>query len=377
MTDTSPPRSQSPVQMSSVLASVERQLHDLWTQTTPDEPQRTRVCTMNLVVIASSDEIAAAYVPIVDTLTQSVPSRAIVVTIDGSTPEMFLEGNVSAICGIDDERTCSERVTLRASGAACARIASAIDALIVPELPTTLVWLGRVYTDDPIFRELAQGAERVILDSQLTSFGSVRALVKWTSEQRHRGPGVADLAWTRLSIWQEMCARFFDDPAMRPLASGFEELRVAQVCDRGARLGPEASLFLGWLAARLGWRTERVAGALRLRRADGRLLNLVLSAATAQAAPPLVLARVSFRAAASGVEAEGSLTREQGSSDSELLRYRLDVNLPCSGEQTVRLGQNRGARLLERTLRRPPHDPVLEEAIAFAEQLSELGMTTS
>jgi len=385
------PRSLSPVQMSSVLEQIEQQLRDMWSSpTAPGEPQRSRVCTMNLVVVASSDALASSYIPIVDTVTQSIPSRAIVVSIEAAAPEIFLEGEVAPICAAGEDTTCSERVTLRASGLACARIASAVDALVVPELPTTLVWLGRVHTDDTIFRELARGAERVVVDTQLTSFASVRSLAQWVKEQRHRGPAIADLAWTRLSTWQEMCARFFDDPAMRPFAFAVDTLRVAQVSDKGARLGPEASLLVGWLATRLGWRIERIAGALQLRRADGAPVQLVLRASPpAAGVEPLALAEVAFEASPPGsvadsgtvapMVARGSLERELGSGggDSDVLRYRLDVGLPCAGEHTVRLGQNRATRVLERTLHRPAHDPALAEAVAFAEQLDEFGVVCS
>ena len=109
------PRSLSSVQMSSVLAHVEQQLRDMWSApAAPGEPQRSRVCTMNLVVVASSDALASSYIPIVDTVSQSIPSRAIVVSIDAAAPEIFLSGEVAPICAAGEETTCSERVTLRA-----------------------------------------------------------------------------------------------------------------------------------------------------------------------------------------------------------------------------------------------------------------------
>jgi glucose-6-phosphate dehydrogenase assembly protein OpcA len=80
---------------------------------------------------------------------------------------------------------------------------------LVPELPTTLVWLGRVHVDDPVFQDLASDAQRIILDSEYTSLASVIHVAKW-ARTKPDAPKITDLAWTRISVWQEMLARFFD-----------------------------------------------------------------------------------------------------------------------------------------------------------------------
>jgi glucose-6-phosphate dehydrogenase assembly protein OpcA len=355
--------------MSSVLASVEQQLRDLWVPTSPSEPIRSRACTMNLVVVASSAAVAEHYTPIVDEVTQSIPSRSIVVTIDPTSRVAALRGDVTAVCGTDNA-ACSERVTLVATGAACARVASAALALIVPELPTTLVWLGRVHEADPIFREMAADAQRVIVDTEYTSIGSLLTLSRWA---KHAGEtAVADLAWTRIAVWQEMCARFFDDPQMRPLAHQVEGLRIVQMSSRGDRLGSEGSLLLGWIATRLGWRIEALAGAIELRRPDKGKVELELASMPRDPrVAPLAIASVTMRMGA----ATGTVARDFEGDVEDVLRYKLDVNLPCASEQTVRLGANKGARVLERTLRRPARDEAFDAAVAFAEQLADDALT--
>jgi hypothetical protein len=44
-------------------------------------------------------------------------------------------------------------------------------------------------------------------------------------------------------------------------------------------------------------------------------------------------------------------------------------------EQRVRLRANKGAKVLERTLHRPTADPVLVDAVRFAEHFFEDGVT--
>jgi glucose-6-phosphate dehydrogenase assembly protein OpcA len=358
--------------MSDVLARIEQGLRDLWAPPAPGEPLRSRVCTMNLVVVTSSAEIATHYTPIVDAVTQTLPARVVVVTMTPNAAEASLDGEVSAVCSVDNQ-TCSERVVMRASGAATARVGSIVEALVVPELPTTLIWLGRVHVDDPIFRELAADSQRVVLDTEYTSLASLLSLSRW-ARGTHAKIGIADLAWTRIAVWREMCARFFDDPLMRPLAMRVESLRLVQMSDKGARLGTEGALLLGWLATRLGWKIEPIGGALRFRRADGKLVRVELAAMPkAERVAPLAIASVSLHASEGGITADGTVARDFDGDVVDVLRYKLDVNLPCSGEQTVRLGANRGARVLERALHRPARDEAFDEAVDFAEKLDDDG----
>jgi len=370
--DSLPPPSISRVPMSSVLERVEKDLRDLWAPPAPGQPLPSRACTMNLVVVASSREVAERYTSIVDDVTRVIPSRSIVITMTPNARDASLEGEVTAIRSADEAMT-SERVVLRASGAATARIGSAALALVVPELPTTLIWLGRVHVDDPVFRELAQSSDRIVLDTEYTSISSLLALSRW-ARTSHAKMGIADLAWTRIAVWQEMCARFFDDPRMRPLAFRVDSLRLVQMSEKGARLGSEGALLLAWLATRLHWRLEPLGGALRFRRADGKVVHVELAAMPRpERVAPLAVASVSFTASADDMVAKGTVARDFEGDVADVLRYRLEVNLPCAGEQTVRLGVNRSARVLERTLHRPARDDAFAAAVEFAEKLDDDG----
>ncbi len=365
--------------MSSVLAIVEQKLRDMW-KPEPGQPARSRACTMNLLVVTGTPHVADSYVAIVDEVAASTPARAIVVSMDASANESLLDGDVTAVGG--DSSTFSERVRLHASGGACARVGSAVEALLVPEIPTTLVWLGRVHVEDPLFIELASYAERVVLDTEYTSLSSLLSLAKWARADAGR-PAIADLAWSRIATWQEMTARFFDDPKMRNHAFKISKLTIQQASMKGSRLGSEGALFLGWLTTRLGWKLERLGGALRLKRSDGGKVALTLSAvAPREGVAPLTLAGVHFEAEHEGVIAKGDITRELASGaaahaetpDADVLRWKLDVALPCATEQVVRMGPNKGGRYLERVLHRPGQDPALAESVVIAEELNDDGV---
>jgi glucose-6-phosphate dehydrogenase assembly protein OpcA len=370
---------------SSVLARIEKELREMWTAPAqPGEAPKSRICTMNLVVAAGTRDLADRYTPVLDEVTSSIPSRAILVALDPESPVNALEGDASAVCSLGEGGTklCSERVRLNASGSVCVRVGSTVDALLVPEIPTTLVWLGRVHVEDAVFLSMANQAHRVVLDTEYTSLASLLQLARWKREEPGR-PALADLAWTRLATWQELCARFFDEPRLRAHAMAITRITIRQASEKGARLGSEGALLLGWLGTRLGWKTVRMGGALRFQRPDGKSVGVQLGAVPRpEGVAPAALAGIVIEADAGGAKIVGSIDRDLASGsemegkspDADVVLWKLEVAGQPAIEQRVRLRANRGARVLERTLHRPTSDPALTESVAFAEQFFEDGM---
>jgi glucose-6-phosphate dehydrogenase assembly protein OpcA len=184
-------------------------------------------------------------------------------------------------------------------------------------------------------------------------------------------PGVADLTWTRIAPWQELCARLFDEPRVRPLASRVTRVTLTQASQSGVGLAPEGTMLLGWLAATLGWRAASLAGKLRLLRPDEAPVTVQLGTRAAPL-PPGSLVALRVEAGAGDLSLVGEVEREVAPSKEAMATWRLAVS---SGAQTSRLEQRvqlRGsdpARLLERTLHRPPHDAALLDAVAWADEL--------
>jgi glucose-6-phosphate dehydrogenase assembly protein OpcA len=336
---------------------------------------------MNLVVAVGSRDIADRYTPVVDDVTAALPSRAIIVALEPDAPTSPLQGLASAVCTPGEGgAVCSERIRLDASGSVCARVASAVEALVVPEIPTTLVWLGPVHVDDEVFTAMARIAQRVILDSEYTSAGSLLELERWSRAEEGR-PSFADMAWTRIAPWQDLCARFFDDPRTEH-AAAITRVTLNQASDKGARLGSEGALLLGWLATRLGWKAGRMGGTLRLRRTDGHEVQLQVGAvARPEGVAPAALASLTIESETSGVMLKGTIDRELASgaeisgktADADVLTWRLQLSGQTPIEQRVRLRSNKAARVLERTLHRALVDPVLVDAVRFAAHFIEDG----
>jgi len=358
---------------SEVLARVDDELRGLWSaRPAPGETPTARARTANLVVVASTPALAETWQAIIDDVVQNVPARAIVVGLDPDGAD-GLEASVSGVCAPSSggaPAVCSERVSLVARGAMCERVPSVVGSLCLSDVTTTLVWLGRVHTDDPAFGPLASGAGRIVLDASQGSVMSLANVVYWSRALPvGERPGLADLTWTRLSIWQELCARMFDEPRLRTLATHVTSLAVTQASDPGAPLGAEGGLLLAWLATRLGWKATSLGGKLRLVRADGAPVKVSLRAQPRGTLAPSRLQSLSLEASEAGLSMTGSIRRED-----ETAMWTLDVGPSAGGERKrlehrVRLVTSETARLLERTLRRPVCDYALVDAVAWADQL--------
>lgn len=353
----------------------------MWKVSAESGAPMTRVCTMNIEVAAPSRELLDRYTAVVDEVTATIPARAILASIEPDAPS-GIDGDVSAVCFPDGaKKICSERIVLRIGGQSAAAAASAMESFLVPEIPTALVWLGRVHVDDPVFQDLANDAHRIVLDSTYTSIASLIHVAKWARTQPN-APHIADLAWTRISMWQEMLARFFDEAETQPLTEQITKLSLKQASDPGERLGPEGALVLGWIATRLGWKTSRLGGALRFKRSDGTSVQVELgSVPRPRGVAPQTLAALTVEAGSMRGEIQrdlgSGLEGEESTKDADVVLWRRTHGELPAIEHRVRLGANKAAKWLERTLHRPASDPAFTESVAFAEQIVEDGLIAS
>jgi len=354
-----------------VIGRIEGELRALWAAPpAPGEMPKSRACTMNLVLVAASVDIAREWVPVVDEVLQGTPARALVVGLDPDGPDA-LEADVSGVCTPGDAGAllCSERVSLVARGAVSVRLPSVVAGLTVTDVPTTLVWLGRVHPDDPVFAALASDATRIVLDASRGSLAGLADVVYWLRTKAPAvRPGVADLTWVRLSTWQELCARIFDEPRLRPLAERVTGVTIVQDGSVGAPLGPQGTLLLGWLATRLGWKAASLAGKLRLVRRDGATIAVTLRSQGPGGNGGPSLRAASIDAAGGDLSVHGEMVREDGTACWRT-EIRSGSSEPQRIEQRVRLRDEASAALLDRTLHRPTQDPALEEAATWVDAL--------
>ncbi len=282
------------------LGEVESSLADLWRLTGEEaiargQPGVVRVRELNLIIVATSQPFAGRVSEVVAQLAQHHPGRVVVLLDEPDrAPQETTEAWVSAACYLNREggrNVCWEQVTIPGRGDAAEHVVTMAIPYLVPDISVAAWWPGDAEVDGQVFADLAEVADKIILDSGgfADPARGLTALASVGSDQRF---ALADATWNRLTPWREMVAAFFDDPRRRAvlprldratLVYGEEDAYVRQEDPVRRPALARALLLVGWLGTRLGWQTgedrwraEEGAVRLSLRRADGLPVEVVL-----------------------------------------------------------------------------------------------------
>jgi glucose-6-phosphate dehydrogenase assembly protein OpcA len=244
------------------VAGIDAALAVIWSELSrqgPADPTtilaRTRVLT--LVVVASRPETAERAMDAVLKLAGRHPSRSLVLAFGDPDGPAAIDARVQAHChpfGGSSE-VCTEQIFLKISGEACQHPDAIATPLLVHDLPVALWW-----TDDPpiggrTFTDLVGLADRLVIDSGLFRDDGRARLVSLAAHAQ-AGLEIYDIGWMRLGPWRMLLAGLFDDPALGPFVGGIERVRLTVARPGSVVRISRAALFLGWLAARLGWRLD-------------------------------------------------------------------------------------------------------------------------
>ena len=160
------------------------------------------------------------------------PSRTLILIPEPEVPN-GLDVDLSVRCFATGGRhVCSEVVELRLRGNRVQSPASIVFPLLISDLPVFCRWRGEPWFGEPAWQQLADLADRVVVDSSEWDELRYAELAEAFPET-----AVSDIAWARTADWRLELAGLW--PGIRD-----REIRV-----RGPRA--EASLLRGWLAARL------------------------------------------------------------------------------------------------------------------------------
>ena len=377
------------------IRAVEAQLARLWSTPGADgEPVVTekglphsRASVLNLMVTVPDATAADRVVATLLGLGFRHPSRAIVLVADPEATGPPIDASITAHChdGHDgSDRACYEAVVLVVHGEAARHLSGVVAPLLIHDLPTHVWWPGDPPFADPIFDQLVEMSDRVIVDS--SDFDDLLTGMRRLTTLRRRS-GVGDLAWRRLGWWQELTAQFFDAPRFRRYLPNLNRLVVRYAVQpshrrpgRPRKLGDArdvepgaasplagAILYAGWIAARLTWRRYRTtapleAGSMRLN-LEGRheMVDLRIEAVETDALPPGELLSVRLRSFGETGAAEFIIDR---TGDEAVVATNAD-GMTCQLRR-VTMEHETEAELLAADLVTDRNDPVYEGALRAA-----------
>ncbi len=262
----------APIQQSTVLeqpyevdvASIEHELALLWKRATESPEEETqapvvRACTMNLVVLTEDVARLRAVEQLVGEVTLEHPARIFLIHAERAAARAQLDAWISARCAIPmpgEKQVCCEQITLHADGAETTKVPSIVASLLIPDIPTVLLWKGDFNAADPLLSGLSELVDRILIDTSEEP-EPVALLRLWSAFVDRSGAAMipGDLAWSHITPWRSALAQVFAPPEARVVLPKISSIAIAVTTSaQPVHTGvSQALLLVSWLADRLRW----------------------------------------------------------------------------------------------------------------------------
>ncbi len=235
-------------------SAIEKSLADLWRGETEDGNAVTRAALWNVIAHTTNPKDHSRASETLARASESVPQRAIVIRADlNGAPEIssWISANCHRLSG--DKQVCSEEIAIIAGGARVRHIPPLVSALLIPDMPVAVWWVGDLPNEEHAYVEtLLDPADRLIVDS--SQFDRVEDLIwlREIAEKTFTTP--ADLNWVKLEDWRVVTASLFDAPAMRDRLHDIRKLNVTAAGGTQSLFGEsiESLYYAAWIVAQTG-----------------------------------------------------------------------------------------------------------------------------
>ncbi|HEV7375472.1 MAG TPA: glucose-6-phosphate dehydrogenase assembly protein OpcA [Pyrinomonadaceae bacterium] len=363
------------------VGKIEKELAAMWKPAVESEGSNaesgvTRACALNLLVYATAADDRERIYEMLDAVCEQHPGRTLVLVADRAATEPKLDAYVSTRCrllGGNRKQICGEQVTIEAAGSAADTAASAIEPLLVPDVPVFLWWKDIPHYEDKLFSRMTAMSDRMVIDSSCfdSPHKDLLRLARMIRE-RPQFMSASDLNWGRLTAWRNLVASFWDVPDYRPYLDKIERIVVEYdpPCFAPDEIAPQSLLAVGWLASRLGWsiegngeREENGAASFQLR-ASGREIKVLMHATKREGYADGILVSLTLSTGDASAEFRVAFSDD---------RKKLETEARVDGARTVgrvlSYEQKTEGQRLSRELSLLKRDLVYEEALASAAQL--------
>jgi glucose-6-phosphate dehydrogenase assembly protein OpcA len=364
------------VELEDVVAQLRRMQNELAAADPGDHPH-PRNCVLNLVVTLGDHHRALACDRLVASLGPSHPLRAILLHLGGGDGPGDLDAELMSeahqlLRGFPVQR---EQILLHVRGGAAEHLASLVEPLLVPDVPTYLWWSEREPLGDQALQEAMRFTDVLVVDSLHFHRPAGSLLEIADLIQRHESPiGVTDFRWSRLRPWMDAIGQFFSPGDRQAFLTGLESIE-AECAGSGPASRITAALLVGWAASALRWRfldvraedPDRTTAVVE--DPAGRRVPLALRSTpgSRQEEGKLVAVRVAARAG--GRRCTVAIEKEASGGHA---RLTIDLGGPRPVQQRLTLPRQDDANLLVQALWSSRRDPVFERALIAAVPLLEV-----
>jgi len=242
------------------LGKIEHELKQLWRE---GEGAMTRASLMNLAVYSEQPGSLQNNTQLMARITENHACRALVIEADCNARDNHVSAWISAHCHVSSvasKQVCSEQISFLLRGGCTTQLPSIVLSNLDSDLPLYLWWQEELR--ESIDSQLWTWIDRVIYDSHdWSDFQSQIRLLELMQEEANCRIVLCDLNWTRLDNLRFALAQFFDHPASHHRLGKISRVRI----DFAPGFRSTAMLFLGWLAAQLGWHVEEAKSSVELR----------------------------------------------------------------------------------------------------------------
>jgi glucose-6-phosphate dehydrogenase assembly protein OpcA len=232
-------------------------LGKLWTSLGQEEKQQgkptvLRACAMTLIVATDESDGGFSASQTISELMHEHPSRGIVLAVSPKA-ERPIEARVLAQCWKPfgkAEQICCEQIEISVRPDNWANIGPTLVGLTAADLPVVF-WCRHSAALSPSATRLQIAgidaimnvSTKVIVDTAGENLDTAFELI---AEWRSKGRVVADLEWTRLTLWRQPIAHIFDNETRDIPFSAFHTIEVAYTDEK-----PMAATYYmaGWLSA--------------------------------------------------------------------------------------------------------------------------------
>lgn len=340
-----------------------------------------RANTLNLIGVAENGQNARLITETISQLKDFLPSRTVIFITDEDparqhTWDVLVQLNEAWHRSSDVPALRFETIIITADPKVAGHLASLVSPLLMSELPTFLWWPSGDFVTNPVFQDLVEIVDRLIVDSaQLGNDAETVAQMRTLLDDED-DPWVSDFTWSRLQPWCHLIAQFFDPTEVRGVLEDISQVSIAYAETRKDRSSGFAAalLMVGWLGSRLGWEVmepleRRRAGGwsapLRAVNPDGRRRDIQIRLTT----DPSPEARFSLRSVELIADGErDGIFRVIRTDKDDLITSSESSETPYVSRMVYARRQS-SVEMLGEQLQRFGSDRIFEDAIRFATRL--------